>query len=124
MEPFCNLFQGNHLVLEEFFTEQLKGAKPKICYFGDSLKSDVVSAKKIAGWSPVYLVEEMLLDEDSKNLLSEGDRQYLSPGCDTVPYKEAIVYSLAQQYADLITPTIDNISHLPLNHVFDTKEYH
>jgi len=122
--PGLWFLQGNHVVLEEFFTEQLKGTKPKICYFGDSLKSDVVSAKKIAGWSPVYLVEEMLLDKDTKKLLDENDDSYLAPSDESVPYKDAIVYSLAKEYADLITPTIDNISDLPLDHVFESKEYY
>ena len=123
-EIIFNVKKGNHVVLEEFFTEQLKGTKPKICYFGDSLKSDVVSAKKIAGWSPVYLVEEMLLDKDTKKLLDENDDSYLAPSDESVPYKDAIVYSLAKEYADLITPTIDNISDLPLDHVFESKEYY
>ena len=52
-----NDFSGNIVVLEQYFKKELHNHRFTVAYFGDSLKSDIISADKM-GWKPVYLVEE------------------------------------------------------------------
>ena len=44
-----------------------------MCYFGDSLKSDIISADKY-GWKCVYLLEELYRERED---FSEDDRALL-----------------------------------------------
>lgn len=121
--------QGNHNVVEEFCARTLNlksGQRPTVCYFGDSLKSDVINCTKVARWSPVYLVEELLLSPECKvNLLEDGDSAYLSGGIwNDIALSDTLLYSLALKHASLILPTIESISGYPLDHEFNTQLFY
>lgn len=115
--------QGNHKTLVEFFKSHLKWSQHKqleVCYFGDSSKSDVLSARKVASWYPVYLLEELNLK--TAGTLDEADEKILSNGpWETVPLEETPLYQEAFKHAALVTPMIESISSLPLDHKFTEK---
>lgn len=57
---------GNIKTLQSYFNMRLK--KPAtVCYFGDSMKCDVISANK-CGWNIVYLAEELYLESKKSDL--------------------------------------------------------
>lgn len=116
-------------MVEEFCARTLNlksGQRPTVCYFGDSLKSDVINCTKVARWSPVYLVEELLLSPECKvNLLEDGDSAYLSGGIwNDIALSDTLLYSLALKHASLILPTIESISGYPLEHEFNTQLFY
>jgi len=116
--------QGNYKVLESYFREELKlgDAKPSVCYFGDSLKSDVISCAKVAGWAPVFLVEELLLKAENSDLLEEDDAEFLSEGhWKDVKLEDTILYALGMQHAKLISPTLESLSRHPIDKEFENK---
>ena len=75
--------QGNVIDLERYFKRELHNHRFTVAYFGDSLKSDIISADKTAGWRCVYLVEELYRDSqlvhvDDRTLLDcRGKRELL-----------------------------------------------
>ena len=68
-----NDFIGNIIDLERYFKKELHNHRYQVCYFGDSLKSDIISADKY-GWKCVYLLEELYRERED---FSEGDRALL-----------------------------------------------
>ena len=68
---------GNVLDLERYFRTELHNNRFLVCYFGDSLKSDIISCDKTCGWKTVYLAEELLIDGDSTQL-EDGDSDLLN----------------------------------------------
>ena len=66
--------QGNVIDLERYFKRELRNHRFTVAYFGDSLKSDIISADKTAGWKCVYLLEELYRDNTA---FSEDDRVLL-----------------------------------------------
>ena len=155
------MFLGNVLDLERYFRTELHNNRFLVCYFGDSLKSDIISCDKTCGWKTVYLAEELLVDGDTSQL-EDGDSDLLNTKgfdmnsiftCITVLYYEpsklepvckrskkslsyqvidfwghdmlsnSLQWKLATKHASLITPMIDSISKLPLNHAFKETIY-
>ena len=68
---------GNVLDLERYFRTELHNNRFLVCYFGDSLKSDIISCDKTCGWKTVYLAEELLVDGD-RSQLEDGDSDLLN----------------------------------------------
>ena len=68
---------GNVLDLERYFRTELHNNRFLVCYFGDSLKSDIISCDKTCGWKTVYLAEELLVDGDCSQL-EDGDSDLLN----------------------------------------------
>merc|ERR1719394_1051537 len=116
--------QGNVLDLERYFRTELHNNRFLVCYFGDSLKSDIISCDKTCGWKTVYLAEELLVDGDTSQL-EDGDSDLLNTkdfwGHDML--SNSLQWKLATKHASLITPMIDSISNLPLNHAFKETIY-
>ena len=111
-------------MLESYFCEELKlgSARPTVCYFGDSLKSDVISCAKVAGWAPVFLVEELLLKAEKSDLLEEDDAQFLSEGhWKDVQLEDTILFALGLEHAQLISPTLESLSRHPIDKEFESK---
>ena len=73
-------------MLQSYFNSKLK--KPaKVCYFGDSMKCDVISASK-CGWSTVYLAEELYLESNKSDLTDNCAHLLGSSGkCSAIAYK-------------------------------------
>ena len=71
------MFSGNVLDLERYFRTELHNNRFIVCYFGDSLKSDIISCDKTCGWKTVYLAEELLVDGDTSQL-EDGDSDLLN----------------------------------------------
>lgn len=117
---------GNNKDLEDFYSKKINLENPiipSICYFGDGLKSDVINCSTTAKWNPVYLLEELLLQQSSNDVLGSEDSLYLkSDGVwDSISLSNTLMYSLALEHASLILPTLESISSLPLDHHFVNK---
>jgi len=68
----------------------------------------------------VYLLEELNLK--TAGTLDEADEKILSNGpWETVPLEETPLYQEAFKHAALVTPMIESISSLPLDHKFTEK---
>lgn len=66
--------QGNVIDLERYFKRELKNHRFTVAYFGDSLKSDIISADKTAEWKSIYLLEELYRENTA---FSEDDHVLL-----------------------------------------------
>ncbi|KAK2163909.1 hypothetical protein LSH36_72g03100 [Paralvinella palmiformis] len=51
--------QGNHKTFIESLSKAVGKEKPKVIYFGDSLRSDIFPSKRHAAWDTVMILEEM-----------------------------------------------------------------
>ncbi|XP_065183998.1 5'-nucleotidase domain-containing protein 1-like [Sycon ciliatum] len=56
--------QGNCAGLNEFFARLTGKESPKVAYFGDSIRSDVLCLNK-GNWDPVAIVEELFVESPS-----------------------------------------------------------
>jgi len=54
---------GNCQALTAYLVELTGKEKPKVLFFGDSMRSDVFPGKKFAGWDTVLILEEMECDQ-------------------------------------------------------------
>ena len=56
--------EGNSQELTRFIKQHLnKDDDPKVLYFGDSLRSDIVPVKKHSSWSVVMVLEEVVAEQ-------------------------------------------------------------
>lgn len=114
--------QGNIKTLQSYFNTRLK--KPAtVCYFGDSMKCDVISANK-CGWNTVYLAEELYLESNKSDLTDNcahllGSSDYWKQNI----FQNSLQWKLALKHASLISPSVAAISHLPPDHEFTEKVY-
>ena len=70
----------------------------------------------------MYLLEELNLK--TKDILDEADEKILSNGpWKSVPLEETPLYQEASKNAALVTPMIESISSLPLDHKFTEKVF-
>ena len=77
---------------------------------------------KVANWHPIYLLEE--LNVKSTDAVDGAERRILSDGpWDCVPLEETPLYQEASKHAALVTPMIESISSLPLDHKFTEKVF-
>ena len=74
----------------------------------------------MANWHPVYLLEELNLK--TQDAVDSGESTILSSGpWESVPLEDTPLYQEAFKHAALVTPMIESISSLPLDHKFNEK---
>ncbi|KAM9783086.1 5'-nucleotidase domain-containing protein 1 [Neosynchiropus ocellatus] len=71
--------QGNWLHLHELLKTMTGKAKPKVVYFGDSMRSDMFPASSFGEWETVMIVEEMEGDGVPKCQLTKPTETQVEP---------------------------------------------
>lgn len=117
-------------------------ADPKVLYFGDSQRSDIIPSKVHAGWDTVMVLEEMACEtcfykNRVDNLRIEdcqfGDPSIMPWGSVLVDANETksgdsknirkvqtLVHSVVRKYSDVAVPNLQFLLDYPIDHKFQT----
>nr|CAB3264463.1 5'-nucleotidase domain-containing protein 1-like [Phallusia mammillata] len=69
--------QGNCKDLMDLLKDITGKPCPKITYFGDSLRSDIVPAKKHWSWNTVYVMDALRIHDQAINILHDDEKSLL-----------------------------------------------
>uniref|UniRef100_H2YXH5 5'-nucleotidase domain-containing protein 1 n=1 Tax=Ciona savignyi TaxID=51511 RepID=H2YXH5_CIOSA len=111
--------EGNSTLLFEHFKTWTKKDNPTVVYFGDSVKSDIVSAKAKCSWETVYIMDALRVETASLNPLSSNEQHLLlsdafGPILSCSNGTNSFFRKLIETYGTIAVPSVEYVASLPI----------